>query len=111
MTKADEWDNFRFWQRAFVASVLMGPIVMLSVPSICTVVVMATAATPEQNEAISLVVAVVVLLWFGISGIRFTLLLCPRCSQLFFVKRLYGNQLAAKCVHCGQAKWQPVKME
>jgi hypothetical protein len=30
---------------------------------------------------------------------------CPRCRRAFHLRRMYGNPLAGRCLHCGLARW------
>lgn len=36
-----------------------------------------------------------------ISGLRWTLSVCPGCGNLFFVKSYWSNPFSRKCLHCG----------
>jgi len=38
---------------------------------------------------------------FGIQLVRFSFVRCPRCTELFFMRRGYGSSFARKCLHCG----------
>jgi hypothetical protein len=43
--------------------------------------------------------------FFAVAGIRLQLFTCPRCRKRFFMKFLYRNPFASRCLHCGLAKY------
>ena len=43
--------------------------------------------------------------FFAFSGIWFQLFRCPRCGKRFFLKSLYRNPLATRCLHCALPKY------
>jgi len=45
------------------------------------------------------------MVFFAFSGIRFQLFRCPRCGKRFFLKSLYRNPLANRCLHCALPKY------
>ena len=42
-----------------------------------------------------------------IAAVRRNIFRCPRCGRFFYIRRLFANHFAQRCLNCGLTKWAP----
>ena len=91
------WDRFRRGQKWFCGIFVSGLALMLA------------ATLLFDNESLRgwvvLPVLPILILTFVVASIHHVLFRCSRCGHFFFLRFLYRNPIARRCLHCGLPKW------
>lgn len=59
-----------------------------------------------KSETSYLIVAIIWMCAFAVSGLRFSFWKCPRCEKCFSLRWHSSNPFTSRCLHCGLAKWE-----
>jgi len=99
MSYESQWQEYRKRSKWFLW------VFLTYVPGAATLGIITTKLLNTDSETPFIVIAIIWMVAFAVTGVRLSLWKCPRCGKWFSTKLLYHNIASKKCLHCGLPKW------